>query len=90
MAIPAQTKTNCGATCCVGSSADLVGGDCDAWGKFTRNPQFTKAAEDYCGEAVHTDPAAVGVLLLVQTPTAVFSVRTGVSPVHSFPSSCPK
>jgi Leucine-rich repeat (LRR) protein len=58
MAIPAQAKAHCGATCCVGSSADLVGGDCDAWQKFTRDPVYTKWAEGKCGAKVHTDPCS--------------------------------
>jgi Leucine-rich repeat (LRR) protein len=59
MAIPAQAKAHCGATCCVGSSADLVAGDCDAWQNFTRDPVYTKWAEGKCGGAkVHTDPCS--------------------------------
>jgi hypothetical protein len=58
MAIPAQAKTHCGATCCVGSSADLIAGDCDAWRNFTQDPLYKKWAEGKCGAKVHTDPCS--------------------------------
>jgi hypothetical protein len=35
-----------------------VGGDCDAWGKFTRDPLYKEWAEGKCGAKVHTDPCS--------------------------------
>jgi hypothetical protein len=56
--LPPAAKTHCGATCCVGSSADLVAGDCDAWRNFSQDPLYKKWAEGKCGAKVHTDPCS--------------------------------
>jgi Leucine-rich repeat (LRR) protein len=56
--LPPAAKRNCGATCCVGSSADLVAGDCDAWRNFTQDQLYKEWAEGKCGAKVHTDPCS--------------------------------
>jgi Leucine-rich repeat (LRR) protein len=60
MAIPAQAKAHCGATCCSGSSADLMAGDCDAWQNVVLKSQyFTKANPPACNESQHiVDPCS--------------------------------
>jgi Leucine-rich repeat (LRR) protein len=60
MAIPSQAKSHCGATCCVGSSADLVGADCDTWQNVVlKSRYFTKANPPACNEPQHiADPCS--------------------------------
>jgi Leucine-rich repeat (LRR) protein len=56
MAIPAQAKSHCGATCCVGSSADLAGGDCDAWVTFAKSTRGSDGWQD-CQDSFY-DPCS--------------------------------
>jgi Leucine-rich repeat (LRR) protein len=61
--MPASAKTNCGASCCSGSSADLASEECDAWQDL-----FTPAhdIEGYCTSG---DPCACGSIPSYQCTT---------------------